>query len=212
MNSVVVSVGKNLVLVGLLALSLISRYLGWFSGHDLIMIQLAIGAFYIFLSYYEINSAWFKAQLPKERFAYYPGSFYMSIAIKTGVYVMFAFVLMFSGSVMKYLYPVCLIIAFTKIVVCILVIVKRLCFVSIYANYILIAREKLDRIFAGEIENVEFRHDIIYLVKKDRSTYTIKTFSIEHKKEFIAQMRDWIINNNLTITSESLSKLQESLI
>ncbi|MGZ3885642.1 MAG: hypothetical protein ACXVDL_15465, partial [Bacteroidia bacterium] len=146
MNAVIVSVGKNLVLIALLALTFVSRFQGWFSGHDLIMIQLAVGALYAFLSWYEVSSAWYKAQLPKERFAYYPGSFYMSVAIKTGIYLMFAIVLMLSGSMMKYLYPVCFIIAFTKVAVCALMVVKRLCFVSIYANYILIAREKLDRI------------------------------------------------------------------
>ncbi len=212
MNSVIISVGKNLVLIGLLLLTLVNLYLHWFTSRDLIMLQLVFGGIYIFLSYYEFNTTWFKAQLPKERFAYYPGSFYMSIAIKTGIYLMFAIVLAFSGSGIKYLYPVCIIIALTKVIVCILTIVKRLCFVSIYANYILIAREKMDRIYAHEIENVEFRHGIFYFVKKDRSTYTVKTFSMENRKDFIAKMQEWITNNALTASSESLSKMKEEVL
>lgn len=211
MNAVAISVGKNLVLLGLLFLTLASRYLNWFSSRDLIMIQLAIGAVYIFLSYYEFNSAWYKAQLPKERFAYYSLSFYMSIAIKTGIYLMFGFVLIFSGSAVKYLYPVCFIIAFTKIAMAVVVYVKRLCFVSIYANYILVVREKLDKIFAGDIENVEYRHDIIYLVKKDKSSFVIKAFSVENKKEFLSQMQSWIANNQLVMSAESQGKLKEAL-
>ncbi len=209
MNSVIISVGKNLVLVALLILTLINYFGHMFDWHDLLMIQAVFGLIYVFLSYYEFNNTWYKAQLPKERFAYYPGSFFAGMAIKTGVYVMFAIVLAYSGSTAKGLYPICLIIALTKIVVAALIVAKRLCFVSIYANYILIAKEKLVKVFANEIESVEFRHEIIYLVKKDKDTISIKVFSIENPTEFVKQIHQWILNNQLTITSESLAKITQ---
>ncbi len=211
MNSVIASVGKNLVLVGLLILTLINYYAHMFDWHDLLQIQAGFGLLYVFLSYYEFNNTWYKAQLPKERFAYYPGSFYMTMAIKTGVYVMFAIVLALSGTSAKYLYPICVIIALTKIIIGVLILTKKLCFVSIYANYILIAKEKMTKVFANEIESVEFRHEIMYLVKKDKETVSIKVFSIEKPKEFVRQMNDWIINNNLSITSESLAKIGQMI-
>lgn len=209
MNSVIASLGKNLILVALVVLTFINYLSHMFSFQDLLLIQVVLGLIYVFLSYYEFNNTWYKAQLPKERFAYYPGSFYMSIAIKTGVYLMFAIVLALSGSSAKYLYPICLIIALTKIVVCILIVVKKLSFVSIYANYILIAKERVIKVFANELESVEFRHEIIYLVKKDKQTVSIKVFSIADPKQFVRQMHEWIVNNNLSITSESLAKITQ---
>jgi hypothetical protein len=206
MNSVIVSLLKNLILVALLILSLVNYFTHTFNWHDLVMIQLIVGVIYVFLAYYEVSNTWYKAQLPKERFAYYPGSFFARMAIGTGAYLMMAVVLALSGSTAKFLYPICLIIALTKIVVSVLVVVKKLSFVSIYANYIMVAKDKVVKVFSNELESVEYRHDIIYLVKKDKETLTIKVFSIKEPKIFVKQMHDWVINNNLSISVESLTR------
>ena len=78
----------------------------------------------------------------------------------------------------------------TEIIISLLKYYKKLCFVNVYANYILIALEEMEKIFATEVENVEYRHDIFYLVKKNGKSVTIKTFSIQDKDIFINKMKD----------------------
>ena len=211
MSTTIVSLGKNLVLMVLLAITLLSffnRILNW---NDLLLVQALTGLFYIFLSYYEYNSTAYKAQLPIERYAYYPGSFFLIRAFKIGIYLLFGGVLATSSSAIKFLYPICFIIALTEIIITVLKYYQRLCFVNLYANYILIAKEKMEKIFASEIENIEYRHDIIYIVKKNKKTTTVKGFSVKERMEFLKKTKDWIVNNKIAISSESFQKLNDSL-
>jgi len=209
MSNSKVIIGKNLVLLTLVVITILSLFRGLFEKSDLLIIQVAMGLTYTFLCYLEYNTTSYKAQLPVERFWYYPSSFYMFRFIKVGIYLTFALVLYFSPSAVKILFPVCLIIAFTEIIIGILKYVKKLCFVSIYANYLLISLEGLEKIFANEIDYVEYRHGIFYIIKKSRGTKVIKTFSISNKELFVGKMREWIKNNQVKINQESLDLLNK---
>lgn len=208
MNSTNAIIGKNLVLITLVALTVMSIFNVIMSDADLLILQVVMGLVYALLSYFEYNNTAYKAMLPVERFSYYPGSFYTLRFLKIGIYLTFALLLAFSPSGVKILYPVCLALALTEIIVSLLKYYKKLCFVNIYANYILIALEEMEKIFAAEVENVEYRHDIFYLVKKNGKTTSIKTFSIQDKDIFINKMKDWIVNNDIKISDESAARLK----
>lgn len=210
MNSTNAIIGKNLVLIVLVGLTLLSLFKGLFTFHNLFIVQVVMGVIYALLSYIEYNNTAYKAMLPIERFAYFPGSFYTLRLIKIGIYLTFALVLAFSPTTVRILYPICLIIALTEIVISLLKYYKKLCFVNVYANYILIALEEMEKIFASEIERIEYRHDIFYIVKKNGKTATIKTFSIQDSKTFIEKMKSWIGQNGIVVSSESLEKLRNA--
>lgn len=207
MNTTKVILGKNLVLVILVILTLLALFRGVLTKSELLIFQVVLGLVYAVLSYFEYNNASYRAQLPIERFAYYPGSFYTLRALKVGIYLTFGLLLYMSPSAVKVLYPVCMIIAFTEIIVSFLKYNKKLCFVNIYANYLLIALEDMKKIFANEIDYIEYRHEIIYLIKKNGKATTIKTFNIENKEVFMTKMKEWIRNNKITVGAESQQKL-----
>lgn len=207
MKSTNVILGKNLVLIALVVLTLLTLFRGFLNKSELLIIQVALGLIYAIISYFEYNNTSYKAQLPVERFAYYPGSFFTLRVLKIGIYLTFGLLLFFSPSAVKVLYPVCLIIAFTEIVVSMLKFTQKLCFVNIYANYLLIALEDIQKLFASDIDNIEYRHEIFYLIKKNGSSVTIKTFSIDNKDLFVLKMKEWIRNNNVKVSDESKLKL-----
>jgi len=211
MNSPIAALGKNLVLIAILMVTVLNFFNGLLRWDDLLIIQAVCGLVYIFLSCYEYNNASYKAQLPVERFAYFPNEFFMFRAFKICAFLIVSIVLLWAAPPLKYLYPFCFIIAFTEIVVGALKIYKKLCYVSIYANYIFIVKEKVVKIFVSEIENVEYRHDIIYLVKKDRKTEVVKLFSISHPKVFLKKINEWITHNNVVMSAESSARLNEAL-
>jgi hypothetical protein len=208
MNSTKAIIGKNLVLITIVGITLLSLYRGLFTFHDLFIIQVIMGVVYALLSYFEYNNTAYKALIPVERFSYFPGSFYTLRFIKIGIYLTFALVLFFSPTTVKILYPICLTIALTEIVISLLKYYKKLCFVNVYANYILIALEEMEKIFANEIDHIEFRHEIFYIVKKNGKTATIKTFSIQDSKIFIEKMKNWIGQNGVVMSEESIEKLK----
>lgn len=208
MNSTNAIIGKNLVLIALVVITVMSIFRVIVSDSDLLIIQVVMGLVYTLLSYFEYNNAAYKASLPVERYAYYPGSFYTLRAIKIGIYLTFALLLALSPSSVKILYPVCLTMALTEIVISLLKYYKKLCFVNIYANYILIALEGIEKIFAAEVDHVEFRHEIFYFVKRNGKATSIKTFSMQDKDIFINKMKDWIVNNDVKISEESAARLK----
>jgi len=208
MNSTNAIIGKNLVLITLVVITVMSIFRYVFSDQTLFIVQVVMGLVYALFSYFEYNNTAYKAMLPVERYAYYPGSFYTLRFLKIGIYLTFAGVLAFSPSGVKILYPVCLAMAITEIIISLLKYYKKLCFVNVYANYILIALEEMEKIFATEVENVEYRHEIFYLIKKNGKSVNIKTFSIQDKDIFINKMKDWIVNNDVKISEESAARLK----
>jgi hypothetical protein len=170
-------------------------------------IQFLFGALYIFLSCYEILNASYKASLPVQRFSYFTFSLVAIRVLKASIFITFALMLYTSGSRAKYLYVICLIIAATELIVLLIKYKKDLCFVSIYANYLLFAESKLKKIFASEIAIIEFRHDIFYFVKKDKKTFQIKLMHIKEKDKFLYAINEWILRNNSPVSAESKEKI-----
>lgn len=209
MNSAKAIIAKNLVLIGILVITILTFLNHTFRLKTLFMLQCGLGAVYILFSYVEHTNSAFRSLLPRERFAYYPGSFFMFRVIKIGLFLMFGFVLAALPSAIMILYPICFIIALAEILVGVIKYTSRLNFVSVDANYVLIGREQIEKIFASELERAEYRHDIIYLVKKDKKTSVIKVFSVKEHDAFLKKMRDWITGNGIAISNESMERLKQ---
>jgi hypothetical protein len=209
MNSAIASVGKNLVLLGVLILSTFNFIFDWLNWKELLGIQVLAGFAYIFLSCYEHLNTTFKAALPVQRFRYFTNHFFMIRALKISVFAGFAMLLYFSGNKISYLYPICVIIATTEAVITYLKYNDALCFVNIYANYLLIVQEKFTKLFASEIMIIEFRHEIFYFVKKNRKTIEINLEFIHEKELFVQSINNWINRNNVLVSAESKIKIKE---
>lgn len=209
MNSVLVTIGKNLILMVVLGLSVANFFYNWFSFYELLAVQLFAGLGYVFLSCYEFLNASFKASLPVTRFFYITNSFVMYRILKIGVFFTFAIMLFSSQSKIQYIYPICVIIAITEGITTFLKYKKQLCFVSIYANYILFVETGMIKLFANQIALVEFRHEIFYFITKNNKSFQIKLVHIENKYQFITTLKDWIRRNKLNLSKESQITLDE---
>ncbi len=208
MNTALASLGKNLVLVFLVILSGLNFFYAWFSFKDLLGIQVLTGLLYIFLSCYEYVNASYQAQLPVQRYAYFPYRFFVFSAFKIGAYLFFATMLYSAGSRIQYLYPICILVALTEGIVTGLRYYKRLCFICIYANYLLLSQKGLSKVFASEITLVEFRHDILYFIKNDKSTLVIKLEEVENRTVFFQNLKEWLARNTVPVSDESKIKLE----
>ncbi len=209
MNSALASIGKNLVLLGILALSAYNFFFGGLSWKDLLAIQAITGVVYVCLSCYEFLNASFKASLPVKRYPYFTNSYFMFRALKVIFFLSFAMMLFLSDSRVQYIYPVCLIIAATEGIITFLKYYRSLCFVNIYANYLLLVQNKFTRLFASEIALVEFRHDNFYFVKKNSKTMLIKLEHIQDREKFVVDINEWMVRNNVNVSAESKVKIRE---
>jgi hypothetical protein len=209
MNSAIASIGKNIILLGIVFLSVLNFFYNWLNWKELFGIQSLVGLAYIFLSCYEYLNASYKASLPVQRYPYFTSKFIMFRVLKISLFTAFALLLYTSESTLKYIYPICLIIASTEASILYLKYKNALCFVNIYANYLLLVENKFTKLFASEIMIIEFRHDIFYFVKKNRKTIYIKLEHIRHKENFVQSINDWINRNNILVSAESKIKIKE---
>jgi hypothetical protein len=209
MKSAIASIGKSLILLFTVTLSALNFYYGWLNWRELFAVQSMVGLAYIFLSCYEYMNASYKASLPVQRYPYFSSSFVMVRALKVLLFSSFAVLLYFADSKVKYLYPICAIIATTEAAILYLKYKNSLCFVNIYANYLLIVESRMTRVFAGEIMIIEFRHEIFYFVKKNRKTVHIKLEHIRERENFLFAINDWINRNNVLVSAESKEKINE---
>lgn len=209
MKNVLISILKNAILLIVVVVSIVSFLNGYLNWRELLAMQLGLGFIYVFLSCYEYLNASYKANLPVTRYAYFPYSFFMYKILKASFFASFALMLLTSGTRVKYLYPICFIIAATELIVMVLRYQKRLCFVSVYANYLLFSKHILFKIFASEIKSIEFRHGIFYIIKKDNRSEDIRVVNIENKEEFTNSMVNWIEKNAVTMSNESQESLKK---
>ncbi|WP_317897571.1 hypothetical protein [Aurantibacillus circumpalustris] len=209
MNSAIAVIGKNLILIGLVFLSTFNFMFGWLNIRELLGVQSLVGLAYIFLSCYEYLNASYKASLPVQRYPYFTSKFIMFRALKIAVFISFAILLFASRTSIKYIYPICIIIAGTEGVILYLKYKKGLCFVNVYANYILIMESRVTKLFASEILLIEFRHGIFYFVKKNRKTVSIKLEHIRYHEAFVQAINSWINRNNILVSAESKVKISE---
>lgn len=211
MNSALASIGKSVVLLTIVGLSAYTFIFGGLNWGELIAIQSIAGVIYIFLSCYEFLNASYKASLPVQRYPYFTNSYFTLRALKVIFFFSFALMLYLSGSRVQYLYPVCLIIATTEGIITFLKYKRSLCFVNIYANYLLIVQSKFTKLFASEIALVEFRHDNFYFVKKNMKTVFIRLEHISEKEKFVISINEWMVRNNVNVSAESKVKIKEKI-
>src|SRR6218665_286681 len=103
MNSALASIGKNLVLLAVLALSAYNFFYRDLSWSGLLAIQCVAGGVYIFLSCYEFLHASFKASLPVQRYPYFASSYVMFRALKISIFIALALLLYASGTRVQYI-------------------------------------------------------------------------------------------------------------
>lgn len=206
---VFISLYKNIILITMVVVSVISFWNGLLKWTDLLALQVILGAVYIFLNCYEFLNAAYKADLPVKRFGYFPYSFYMFKIIKASFFTSFAIMLITSGTRVKFLYPICIVIALTELVVMILKHKRRLNFISLYANYLLFSQNIIYKVFANDISYVEFRHDIFYVVQKNKKSHDIRLVNVESKDEFLKAFTDWMKKNQIQVSEESKIKLEK---
>lgn len=207
MNSALANVGKTINLLTVLSITLLNYFYGWFNFKTILLVQLLFGALYIFFYCREYLNASLKASLPVERISYFTASFYMFKILKAGVFLMFGAMLLTAGGRISYLAPICFIISITEIVVMLLMQRQKLCYVSFFANYLIISGVRFNKLFSHNVKLTEYRHDIFHFVTGDNSVLQINMEYIEEKDKFMKLMTDWIKRNKVNISAESEAKL-----
>ena len=209
MQKLTFSLLKQITLLA--ALGVTTSYLFFYkpSGNTLLMLQVGLGVLYLFFSVMEFSGKMEKMSLPFDRFFYLPFSVVSDKLIWLGALSIAAVVLFFSQSRLVTLAVLLFIKILADVIVFALKMKRKVYYISLFANYVLISLEHEQKIFASSIESVEFRYDIFYLKLKDKKTASLITdrLSENEKQLFTEKFVQWALQNNLSFTEEAKQKL-----
>lgn len=65
------------------------------------------------------------------------------------------------------------------------------------------------KVFAADLESVQFRHGIFYFIAKNGKAFDIRLVHIEKKKEFLSDLKEWLERNGISLNSESKQAFEE---
>jgi hypothetical protein len=196
MNSLFSILIKNLILLTLIAISIIfvfTRHIGF---SEVRLIFFGLGALYIIAACYE---AYALSQIKKgtKKFIYFTDGFFAKRFIKIISFVCIGILLYYSQSIIKYMAFLCFLIAFTEIVVTAWRYSKKLCFVALEDDNLILSTNKIDTTSAQEIQKIESRHGLMYFVNYNRKAITLRTDMMSENSEFKSSLKEWITKNNL---------------
>jgi hypothetical protein len=197
MNSLFSILLKNIILLGLIVISLIFVFTAYIGFKEVRIIFLIAGLLYILASCFEAYSLSLLHPDAK-KFNYFTDGFIAKRFIKIISFTCIGVVMYYSQSIIKYMSFLCFLIAFTEIVVTVWRRLKNLCFVAFENDKLILASTKIDVIKAVQISKIETRHGITYFVNYNKNTITIRTDVMKQKEEFNKALDNWITTNNLT--------------
>ena len=209
MQKLTISLFKQLALLTALVATSSFLFIGVPNGKTFLLLQIILGVLYLSFSVAEFSTKMAKMNMPFDRFFYLPYDVVSHKLIRLGAFAIAAGVLWISSSGLMFLASLLFVIIITDLLVFILKVVQKVYYMSLFANYILISLEKEQKIFASQIEMVEYRYDIFYLKLKDKKTIALETDRLLEKQKqiFTEKMVQWVLRNQLEFTAEAKTKL-----
>ncbi len=175
MQKLTISLFKQLTLLAALIATSSYLFIGTPNGNTLFILQIVFGVLYLSFSVAEFSTKMAKMNMPFDRFFYLPYDVISHKLIRLGAFAIAGGVLWISSSGLMFLASLLFIIIAADLLVFILKVVQKVYYMSLFANYVLISLEKEQKIFASQIEMVEYRYDIFYLKLKDKKTVALET-------------------------------------
>jgi|ERR1700761_605011 len=209
MQKITISLFKQLALLVALVVTTSYLFTGIPNGNTLFILQIGLGILYLFFSVAEFSTRLAKMNLPFDRFFYLPYNVISHKIIRLGAFGIAGGVLWISSSGLIFLAILLFMIIVSDILVFILKIKQRVYYMSLFANYVLISLEGEQKIFASQIESVEYRYDIFFLKLKDKKTVALETDRLteNQKQVFTEKFVQWVLRNQLEFTAEAKAKL-----
>ncbi len=196
MNSLFSILLKNIVLLGLIVISLVFVFTQYIGYKEVRYIFLGMGLLFVFASCFEAYTL-SQVKSGTQKFIYFPDGFVAKRIIKIISFVCIGVLMYISGTIIKYMAFLCFLIAFTEIVVTVWRKVKHLCFVALEDNKIIISTNKIDTTSAKEIQKIESRHGLMYFVNYNKKAITLRTDMMSENVEFKQALENWIDSNGL---------------
>lgn len=78
-----------------------------------------------------------------------------------------------------------------------------LLFIAIGDTFVNIFTTNQESVYAKELEKINYRHGMTYLIKKDKKAVTLRTDVMPDRQQFIGELKAWAEKNGVPQVIES---------
>ena len=197
MNSLFSILLKNLLLFGIMTITLVFMFTQHIGFKQIPFIFGSMGVLYVLAACLEAY-ALSRAKTDTKKFIYFTDGFVAKRIIKVIAFTSIGVILYYSQSIIKYMAFLCFLIGFTELIVTLWRYAKNLCFIAIEDDTIILSTNKMYTITDKELQKIEYRHGLMYLVKYNKKTVTLRTDLMKEKDEFQFALESWITRHHLS--------------
>ncbi len=169
----------------------------------------ALAIAYTILYAIELKNNSSMADIPVERYAYTTYGFIALKAIRLMALLGLSIFFLVTGRGLSILGFALLLIFVTDSVAFFYKISKKTYCIALFANYIYFQLEASKKLFVTEIQEIESRYDIFYIILKNKKVKLIEMEKInfEARGKFQKQFSEWIVRNKVKCTLETKTVL-----
>ncbi len=206
-QNAIINIFRSLVLIVLCLLSFsigvlkvpnAEDWLGLFSIY-------ALALTYTILYAVELKNNNSLSDLPVDRYTYLTHGFIAIKSIRLLILLGLSIFFLVSGKGLSILGFAILLIFVTDSVAFFYKVYKKTYCIALFANYIYFQLDTSHKLFVSEIEEVECRYGIFYLILKDKKVKLIEMEKINANEsdKFQKQLSDWMVRNKVKCTSDT---------
>jgi hypothetical protein len=197
MKNVLVILTKNLVLVSMVIAYMLFAFTNYIGYKESKYVFIIFGLLY-FISAIAETIILSKQSADVIKYGYITDAFLTKRFIKIIALICCGTVLLLSASIVQSLSYLCYTIAITEIIITLWRWIGKLNYVTIEDNSITISTNKKIIVYVDEIEKIEIRHGITYLIKKNKDSESIRTdSSMKHNRSFLNTLKEFAIRHEL---------------
>jgi hypothetical protein len=205
----IVNIFKSLVLIVLCGLAFSIGVFGYPQGFIALFGIYILAIAYTVLYAVELKDNSFITESPIERYFYITYGFVAIKAIKLLALLGLSIFFLINGKGLGILGFAILLIFVTDVIAFAYKLYKKSFCIALFANYIYMQLDFNKKIFVNQIQEIEFRYDIFYLVLKDKKVEIIELEKLQNNERaaFKTKFVEWIVRNKINCTEEAVSKL-----
>jgi hypothetical protein len=174
-------------------------------------ISAGLSVLYFFIGMREVIASDKMERKELQRFRYLPFLLISKRIIRISFFLILASLLVFPEVKLFWLQPLVISMAIGELIFFLTAVKYKVFSIRFYPDHLYMKQEKEMKIFAEEIDHIEYRYDIFYLVLKNRGTVKIdpEFTGPQERSVLVKTFLEWSRSNSIPFTEEAKDKLNK---
>lgn len=202
MKAALLSILKNVLILSVLVVTSVYIFSVYIRRNEFLLLFYILGSLYLLAGLFETYSYRAITRRKPDVFVYVTDAAVTRSVIKIALFLVVGIVLCISGSIIRNMAYICFLRAALELINLCYKLATGAMSIGIDAKEITVLSGKLERIYAADLKQVHYRHGLLYLVKHNGKTVTIRMDMMRCKEAFDACVKKWAAANQVEVVSE----------